>query len=417
MTESNDLTAQLSDALGSGDGYDDLSNVLSSVEEVPDFEMNEDVGLIQLKRIRLENFRAYEDFELDFAKEDEIEKFACYIGPNGCGKTTILEAIQMAFSSYDGYDLRRLVALLGKNIRHVDGSANTIYSSYLAASNDDVSLDEDFKITADIAYSGGDYQVVLTKRGFGKNDHPEEVKEILGRLCFFARFDQELHQFQLNRGKWEEFKDLFESVTGFTVEEDVSLFNSSSDPRIARSAEEYVLAFNVQKPNEMISHKECSAGERKIIKTFSTLLNKDYAPAILLVDNVAMHVESGRHLGLIEAMKRCFPDTQIFTTTHSYHISKNFGARHQIYDIRFMNESEKVNNEKWRLYFADEIKDAMSKVESMTNISDEQRSDLINRSTTLLANYVSEEDLKDQTSSLLKEITELYLEDLKEYYT
>ena len=82
--------------------------------------------------------------------------------------------------------------------------------------------------------------------------------------------------------------------------------------RLAEMMEQYVLAFSVKKPDETISHTNCSAGERKIIKCFSTLLNKEYKPQIILVDNVEMHVDTGRHLELVRAMKRCFPDSQIF---------------------------------------------------------------------------------------------------------
>jgi len=313
--------------------------------DLPDFKIDQsEIPFVRVKSIRFQNFKVFEDYFFDFFDRS----FACFYGPNGCGKTTVLDTIQLIFSRFDEYKADRLKAHLGKSVRHIDGKMDGIYGN------------DDFLITAIIESSVGGYEIQINKSGFIK-DHPEKIKSFLYRLFYYARFDQELHQFQLNRQKWTVFKEIIESVTGFEITEKKSLFDTSDDPVQADLLRQYVLGFWVSKPNEKISHTECSAGERKIIKSFSTLLNMEYTPQIICIDNVAMHVESGRHIQLIESVKKCFPDSQIFATTHSYQISRNFGNKDQLYDLRLVaNPSQEI----WRLQLVDEISDYISKLRS-----------------------------------------------------
>jgi len=338
---------------------------------LPNFDIdNIEMPTVKVKNLRLQKYKGFEDYTFNFSSKDGCKKFACFFGPNGCGKTTALEAIQLVFTSFEGYTPERLKAYLGKAVRHAgtsrEGRSGGIYG------------EDDFLITAHMESSLGDYEVRIGKNGFvlkeeGQTqeeniyyDHPAEIKAVVSRLCYFARFDQELHQFQLERSKWENFSKLFYAVTGFEVEEEMDLFSNSSDPIQNEITQKYILGFIVKKPNETIRHKECSAGERKIIKSFSTLLNKECVPEVMLIDNVAMHVESGRHINLVESMKSCFPDSQIFATTHSYQISRNFGDKSQLYDLRLMTASDLLKEQPWRLYFADELRDCLSKLRAMS---------------------------------------------------
>ena len=365
----------------------------------------EEVPQVKIKSIHFENFKAFEDVNFDFTIDGKCKNFICTYGPNGTGKTTALDAITIIFSKFEGRQLDHLVALLGKSVRHVDGVRRAIYDEK-----------SDFLITANLECSLGDYQVQVSKKGFIK-DHPQEIKDIINSICFYAKYDQELHQFSLARNKWNIFKELFEAVTGFTIEENESLFNASKNSMEADILKKYVVGFMVQKPDEKISHKECSAGERKIIKSFSTLLNKDSSPSIVLIDNAEMHVESGRHINLIESMKKCFPKSQIFATTHSYQISRNFGERNQLYDMRLIKATSLIKSEPWRLYMTDEIKDSISKLKSFVNCKDKKS--LIVKGETLIKRCMENQDDKNLVSDcdyFLKEIAGLYVEDILYYY-
>jgi len=310
----------------------------------------DNVPEIKIKNITLKNFKAYDDFTIDFIdKKGDIKPFICFIGDNGVGKSTVLNAIQMIFQKYDGYDNERLINQMKNCVRH------TV--------NNDVN---DFSIDADIMSSYGDYTVRLNKNGF-VNDHPKEIKDVLYRLCYYTKFDRDLHQFQLTRDKWDIFKSLFESVTGYEIEEMVDVFSYSEDPVQDELMCKYVLGFNVKKPFETISHKECSNGEKKIIKSFSTLLNLEIRPKIILVDDIAMHVAVSRHIPLVESMQKCYPDSQIFSTTHSYRITKNLQRINEIYDLRLIHASNIIMKESWRLRIKDEVEDAIFKLNGLNS--------------------------------------------------
>lgn len=319
---------------------------VSNLVDLPDFKIDKsEIPFIRLKSIQFQNFKVFKDYLFNFSGGS----FACFYGPNGCGKTTILDTIQLIFSRFDEYDKDRLKVYLGKSVRHIDGKMSGIYGN------------DDFLITATIESSVGEYEIQINKSGF-ISDHPLEIKSLIYRLFFYTRFDQELRQFQLSRQKWPVFKELIESVTGFEIEEQESLFDISEDPVQADLLRQYVLGFRVHKPNEIINHTECSAGERKIIKSFSTLLNMEYIPRVICIDNIEMHVESGRHIQLVEAVKKCFPDSQIFATTHSYQISRNFKDKSQLYDLRLIGRS---NKDGWKLQLQDDLNDYVSKLRSI----------------------------------------------------
>jgi len=324
---------------------------------LPNFNIDQSaIPTVRLKSIRYKNYKVFSDYLIDFSNSNNVDgcsDFACFYGPNGSGKTTILNSINLIFSRFDRYTEDRLIALLGKSVRNIDGIKRGIYEN-----------DADFLITAEVYSSLGDYKIQINKRGFIE-DHPEKIKLLFSRLIYAARFDQELHQFQLERKQWKMFQELFEAVTGFKTEEKKDLFSESEDPVQAQLIDKYIFDFLVYKPDETINHADCSAGERKIIKSFSILLNKEYKPQIILVDNIAMHVESGRHLELIKCMRKCFPNSQIFATTHSYDISKNFANRSQLYDLRLLKSSNFIKENPWRLYCSDEIQDGIKKLQAI----------------------------------------------------
>jgi len=381
---------------------------------LPDFKIDvSKIPLIKIKSITFKNFKVFKFAHFNFINNKICQPFVCFIGPNGCGKTTILDAISIIFSRIEGYDEKRLKALLGKSVRH-EGSTKDELGNYELSNG--IYGDGDFNIKAEIQCSIGDYSIEINKSGFVK-DHPEEVKNILYRLQYFARFDQELHQFQLDRKKWKEFKDIFEAVTGFEIEEYDLMFNESVDPVQSALLKQYILGFVVHKPNEIIRHTECSAGERKIIKTFSTLLNKEYLPSIICVDNVEMHVESGRHIYMIESIKKCFPTSQIFTSTHSYQISKNFGNKNQIYDLRLLKTTYAVEKEPWRLYIQDEIRDAVSKLKSI-DMSEQNKKILFEQANMYTQKLLNNNDLESEKilqkiEDFLNKINSVFLQDIR----
>lgn len=354
---------------------------------------------VKIKSLNVKNFKVYDNCCFDFSDKfahNKIKPFICFMGTNGTGKSTVLNIIQMLFQRYEGYEKDRLLARLGKCIRH---NKNDLYGVY---SNDN------FLIEAEIVSSIGNYTLRFDKNGF-IDDHPDEIKKILYRLCYYARFDKELEQFQLVRNKWDNFKKLFESITEYEIEEMQDVFSSSSDPAEANMMKKYVLGFIVKKPFETIRHKECSNGEKKIIKSFSTLLNLEIVPQIILIDDIAMHVALEKHMSLIEAMQECYPRSQIISTTHSYRIAKNLKMQPYIYDLRYLHVSDLIKREPWRINVIDEINDALYKLSGIdTALSKKMEYDgkKLKNASTMTINDL--EKYKNDVSKFLKEVSDLY---------
>ena len=373
------------------------SNLNTSRVILPDFRADS-LPSVKILWLKIHNFKAFEDAVIDFRDGKSFRRFSCFIGPNGCGKSTILNVVQLIFSNFHGYTGERIESNLGRAVRHVELISGP---------------DDDFLIEAAITSSHGNYIIKINKHGFLEG-HPDEIGQFAYRLCYAARFDQELHNFQLRRDQWKKFKNLFESVTGFTIEEHIDLFSSNQDARQKRIMDEYVLGFTVNKPHESISHKECSAGERKLIKTFSTLLNMEFLPEVILIDNIEMHVDISRHLPFVNALRSNFPDSQIVTTTHSYHISRNFSERSQIYDLRMIRSEPLLREQPWRLYMIDEIEDSIVRLNSLS--SQKQKKDFINEGHALqnLCCYQNEdiEGLQKQLKAFMAKASGAFVSEL-----
>ena len=299
---------------------------------------------IRLESISIDNFKIFDGVRFNFTDKT----FSCLIGPNGTGKSTLLEIIQMLFFKFDAYTPERRQILLSNCIRRVKNDKHSA---------------KNFKVEAIFSLKQGKttvkYNVAFDKDGFITN-HPPIVLDNLYKVCYSSTYDKELHKFQLQRKKWPQFKKLIEAVTGFKVKEakSINAFEEFKD---------YIFDFYIVKPHENVKHKDFSDGEKKIVKSFASILNMEEAPSIILIDNIEMHVELKRHLPLIKELVATFPKSQIISTTHSYRISRTFKERTEIYDLRLINASDLIKKEPQRLYMLDEIDDLISRARCIEN--------------------------------------------------
>lgn len=270
-----------------------------------------------VKNLRLYNFKCYEKFCIDFVTNQSGQTVPyCLFGPNGSGKTTVLDAVTCVLSSYSSYDVERIHIALSKYIRNFKNMSPS--EQQLA----------DFLIEADIQSEFGNYTVAVNRSGYlPRMEHPESVREHILKLCYRTRYDEELNMFQLRLDRWNLFKELFEATTGYVVDKveyETPLFSDPQSKAQRALIDDYVLQLVIQKPNETITDRECSKGEKKVIKNFTTLLNKDTLPPVILIDDVEMHVEIDRHMKLVRCIERCFCGSQVIFTTHSPKIIHNY---------------------------------------------------------------------------------------------
>jgi len=330
-----------------------MENNIADIVELMPFDMgNSELPEIRLKSLELKNFGLYGHVVIDFmsmGQKNKVEELMCLIGPNGCGKTTILAAIQMLFCKFGEYEGQRYKSLFTKYVRNVKQVSSAV------AENLDLMVKGTFSIS-----NGNDYSVCITRQDGVVSFHPQCVSDFLPYFCFCARFDQELDIFQLKRNQWCRFKKLFEDITGYEIFEDVTLFDQSEDTRLNNLIKDYVLGFNARKEGNLISHKQCSAGEKKIIKTFSTILNKSVQPRIILIDNAVMHVESERHLNVMRAIEQCFAGSQVILTCHSEPVKRGFQDRSKIIDLRCLKLP--YPGDFWKIRYLDELIEMQEKI-------------------------------------------------------
>ncbi len=300
---------------------------------------------VRISALRLKNFKSYEDYEVKFVDGAHIQRIVGLFGPNGTGKSTMLDAIGMLFNNYCGSDRERTMTSLNKYIRNVKNAdvagctSEDDRNEFISTETSTFVIEGDFLVEDGTTYTvavSNDPTFYVWSNGSADGtsddaydrvfvtglvkDHPPAVKRGLISHCYTTSYDKELNRFQLRKDRWDVFKKLFEAVTGFNVEKvDVDLDEDLNFKERAALAnlDQFVLGIKIEKPFETITERQCSDGEKKIIKNFTTLLNKDCIPSIILIDNIEMHVEIDRHLALLECVRACFPDSQIVYTTHS----------------------------------------------------------------------------------------------------
>jgi len=291
---------------------------------------------MQIKKLKLQDFCGYKKAEFDFGN------FTCLVGPNGIGKTTILNAVSLLCSSLDfqaepadaspgGFGVtnkamakisaeQRMQAYLKRNIRNIDDSGGC----------------KAFRVEATFEHEGKILEVFLNEKGFEKNDLTAEPWWWAG-ICYFAKFDSDMVNFQLRQTLWPRFKKAYEGITGIEIEPELC---TETDLKKLGENGEYVIGYFMKKNGDRIHSRRGSAGERKIAKSLSQVVNLEECrrPHIVLVDNLEMHVHYKRHLRMVEELKDLFHGMQIISTTHSLPIISSYEPKEDLIDIEVMLE-------------------------------------------------------------------------------
>lgn len=276
---------------------------------------------LRIKSLDFKDFRGYEKAHFEFGD------FSMLVGPNGIGKTTVLDAVQLLCSGLDFKDdeaahplvksritpEERTRQFLRKNIRNID-------SATPAAG---------FNISANFDRAGEPIRVELNQDGWVRNELRDRDWWWPG-ILYFAQFDCNMVNFQLAAELWDDFAKAWGTITGYkAVDPDIQ-------QAVGRGIKvDIVIGFFIEKPGGRIHCRKASAGEKKIMKSLSQIvsLEKERQPDIVLIDNMEMHIHPGRHLLVAEEMKKLFAGKQIVATTHSAPLISNYRPRSHIINV------------------------------------------------------------------------------------
>lgn len=323
--------------------------------------------MLFLTKLRLENFCNYEHHVFDFCKPDSSPfNYICFFGPNGCGKTTLLEAISLLTMNQQGRSPEHVKRSLRKYVRNPD--YNPTYEK-ITGHTYDKNFATDYKddlpemiIEGTYTIDGVPYVVRLNQDGFVRNDLvPEEGNsgpwgedhlQYRQRVAHLITSDSDLamSKFQLHKDQAETFEKITSTIMRYPVD-------CVSPSGLVPMDQEYCTDFVIHKKGHKIHYKRMSAGEKKISKSFSQLLNimhdlehpdpgepvMEGWPRILLIDNVEMHIYYDRHVAMVDCLKQYFSSQQIFTTTHSGVLIERSLRKENDSNNELMVDLEKIN--------------------------------------------------------------------------
>lgn len=292
--------------------------------------------MIKIKSLHLKNFCGYRDTVFDFTIKDQIKPLSIFFGPNGCGKSTALEAIRFLGSARQ-YEGRENDLVFRKYIYHQDYDPTYTYFQSSA---------HDMEAKGIFETDDGEKKVIFTNKGFVLNELPSKLLDDGDRQRYehFYWVDadnpMERRRFQINKQHAESFLDSARSIYGFNcyLEKEVEEKDSTGD--IITFYTDFIL----EKYGTRVHHKRMSAGEAKIATMLSMIfnpLNKDFY-SIFLIDNIDQHIYFARHIITLEKLLEHFPDKQIVCTTHSGIIVQEAPSLF-LYDVEKYKELENVH--------------------------------------------------------------------------
>src|SRR3990172_8238717 len=147
---------------------------------------------MKIETLSLRNFRSYRHLDLDFRGPDgRIRYFTCLYGPNGIGKTTVLEAVTLLCSSLDfvqaadgpfaGQDQPAMLAKIAK-----DRMENYL-KKYIRNIDEDVP-GSSMTISGTFVHEDKRFRVELNEKGFAVNEMLSQPFWWAG-ITYYAKFD------------------------------------------------------------------------------------------------------------------------------------------------------------------------------------------------------------------------------------
>lgn len=318
--------------------------------------------MIRLKTLELHNYCGIRDATFNFDRKDSKMNISVLYGPNGCGKSTVLYAIQQ-LGNPEQVRGRSCDLLFRKLTFHPDYHIVNDSVRYMSKIDD---YQRDMYANALFYTDNGEKIVQIANNdqtsGIVKNDFHGESKYFIMNID--ADNPMNTQRFQFNPKYKDIFLDIANAVYGYPCE-----FPSGNFCEVEEydaQTQEYVTFYTdfvIQKPESRVHFKRMSAGERKIATMLAELCNPLCYDRydIFLIDNIEMHIYIDRHERLIDKLAEHFPNKQIICTTHSGvlidYVGYNYGIHH-LYGVHKENlgqnlsekDKEKIRNKTFNFW-------------------------------------------------------------------
>lgn len=324
--------------------------------------------MLKIESLYLSNYAGFNTpVQFNFIKEGRVKPINMFFGPNGCGKSTALNAITLLSraKAYARRDNNENNLLLRKLQFHPDYDPN--YAGFAKYSEEmclkAVFLDESKKyivhiqnedvIQNDLSDKKLEYSVFidadnplnLTKFQLpteGASKFLDLAKSIYGYDCYLEK-PVAADGVDSSQNSLKEALAVYANRNGDTVATPVATLSrqeiySQLTQNVKNDQFAFYQDFVIVKGDVKVHYKSMSAGERKIATLLrnlcdSTVMNKS---DIVLVDNIEMHVYFMRHKNMIDKIIEHFPQKQFIVTSHSGimidHVGKQYG-QDCLYDI------------------------------------------------------------------------------------
>lgn len=273
--------------------------------------------MLKIKKLTLKNYAGFRSAEFDFCRPDgSFKPVNMFFGPNGCGKSTALQAINILCQArmYVG---RQSDLIFRKLTFHPDYDPTLPHFAKYA---DEMRLEGVFDLC------GVEKKVIIsTTNGVEQND----LQQFSNVVFIDADHPMNMKKFQIPADRIEVFKDVARAVYGYEVslEKTVETYESSWDGRKDsyekfKTDEKKVVFYQdfiLDKGDVKVHFKSMSDGERKIATLLRSLCDPTTIDRsdIVLIDNVEMHVYMARHGKMIKKILESFPTKQFIMTSHS----------------------------------------------------------------------------------------------------
>ncbi len=295
---------------------------------------------MKIKHIQIRNFRGIDSLNLNLCSSgNKPVDLALLAGPNGCGKTSVIEACLLALRAEklvygrasesskndirkgcDDYEIVLTIDFNGENIEIVRTTQEKLNFRKYPALKVEIDRIEYFsswrapKLVGPVPVSSGKKK---TKNGVKQNTL-ENMKQYLVNVKARSLFKGSAAEDSVTSGSMYLSSDeLFDKINKAWT------FFYPNNPRkfTVEPGEDIDAGFDLfmkrKGSDDLIPVDSLSSGEIEIITMLGNFAIKNYSDSIVFIDEPELHLHSAWHRTFLNAIRTVLPDTQIICTTHS----------------------------------------------------------------------------------------------------